>query len=444
MNRFVALAILALGLCVAPIAQSALPPGYGGVLRVPGTAGLRLPDPTDVRTPLEATVVAGVYDTLYTLRGNRVVPSLAAALPEMEGDIARVRLRQGIRRHDRRPLTARDVVRAFRPLLRSTSEPWLSGLARRGGGLDMRAEDETTIAFRLEDPEFDLARRLAATPLSIRLGQGHGTGPYRARLRDGALHLYQFRPAARGAPRLRAIHIEPARSRDDELRAFDLGELDVSWRGASLYGQPGREVVRHALPASTPVLLVPQARQRGRLGPLARTIDRRRLARVGLDPGDHIGDLPAPVARGSQTGALRLMVVAGDPLQEELAAALAARFDEVGWRTTILRKDSTRYDVLVRTDQWDLRIVQLPPPLPDDRSLLAAAWIAVGSPDRARELLGGAGPDRVAQAARELPAIVLGQRQRTMHHLPTLRGVEHDPWGRVLLHRAFLPRSDEP
>ena len=58
-----------------------------------------------LRTPLEASLVRAVFDTLYEERGRcAIVPSLAAAPPEVSEDVATIRLRPGIRRHDRRPL----------------------------------------------------------------------------------------------------------------------------------------------------------------------------------------------------------------------------------------------------------------------------------------------------------------------------------------------------
>lgn len=430
----------ALLLAIALPVHGALPPGYGGTLNLPGTSALRLPDPRDVRTPLEASLVRAVFDTLYEIRGTAVVPSLAAAMPEITDGVATIRLRPGIRRHDRRPLRARDVVDALRRADRDGAAPWLQGIARRNGQLDMAAEGELDVRIVLDEPELPLARRLAATPTAIVLGRGHGTGPFRARLRGGLLHLAQFRAAARGAPYLRGIAISPPRDREAELRAFELDELSASWRGAGLYGRSGRTVGRHTLPARTPVLLVVHRSKRNRLRALADGIDRQRLARIGLVPASSIdASLPEPRSTGTQTGPLRLLVEQGDRFQAELASALSARFDELGWRTRRVEVAQDRLGATVLGNGWDVRIVQVPPSSADTRGLLAATWMAIGEPDKATAVISGEPLDRHSSS---LPVVVLGHRNQTLHHQAQLLGVEHDVVGRLRFDAMYFPRED--
>ncbi len=422
-------------------AHGALPPGYGGTLELPGTSTLRLPDPRDVRTPLEASLVRAVFDTLYEVRGNRVVPSLAAAQPSVEGEIATIRLRPGIRRHDRRPLRARDVAQALRRADRDGATPWFEGIARRNGQLDIATEGELELKVRLVETEMPLARRLAATPTAIMLGRGHGTGPFRARLRSGILRLAQFRAAARGAPFLRGVSISPPRDRESELRAFELDELSASWRGAGLYGRSGRSVERHALPAKTPVLLVVHRSKRNRLRALADRIERQRLARIGLVPAQTLVDsLPAPRLSGGETGPIRLLVEQGDRFQVELASALAARFDELGWRTRRIEVAQDRMAATILGNGWDVRIVQVPPPGPGARNLLAATWLAIGERAKATAVLNGESLD---QHASTLPVVVLGHRRQTLHHQSQLMGVSHDAIGRLSFDTMFFPRDQQ-
>lgn len=433
-------AIAALVLAFTLPVHGALPPGYGGTLELPGTSALRLPDPRDVRTPLEASLVRAVFDTLYEVRGNAVVPSLAAALPEIADGVATIRLRPGIRRHDRRPLRARDVAQALRRADRDGAAPWLQGIARRNGELDVSAEGELELRFALEGPELPLARRLASTPTAIVLGRGHGTGPFRARLRGGMLHLAQFRAAARGAPYLRGISISPPRDREGELRAFELDELSASWRGAGLYGRSGHAVERHALPAKTPVLLVVHRSKRNRLRALANGIDRQRLARIGLVPASSIdASLPEPRSSGAQTGPLRLLVEQGDRFQSELADALSARFDELGWPTRRVEVAQDRLSATILGNGWDVRIVQVPPPGTGARDLLGATWLAIGEPEKANAVLAGEPLDRHAAS---LPVVVLGHRNQTLHHQRQLLGVTHDDVGRLRFEGMYFPREE--
>ena len=422
-------------------AHGALPPGYGGTLHLPGTSALRLPDPRDVRTPLESSLVRAVFDTLYEVRGDQVVPSLAAAMPEVPTEgVATIRLRPGIRRHDRRPLRARDVVDALRRADRDGAAPWFEGIARDDGRLAIEAEGELAIRVTLADPTMSLAQRLAATPTAIVLGRGHGTGPFRARLRGGVLHLAQFRAAARGAPYLRGISISPPRDRESELRAFDLDELTASWRGAGLYGRSGRSVERHALPNKTPVLLVVHRSKRDRLRALADGIDRQRLARIGLVPARSIdASLPEPRLTGTQSGPIRVLVEQGDRFQAELADALSARFDELGWRTRRIDVAQDRLAPTILGNGWDVRFVQVPPPTASTRDLLAATWMAIGEPDEARRVIAGESLDGHAS---RLPVVVLGHRRQTLHHQASLLGVAHDDMGRLRFDSMFFPRDD--
>lgn len=440
-----------LGLALAPPAEGALPPGYGGRLRLPATAPLRLPDPRRVDTPLEATLAHAVFDTLYRLDARGVArPSLALGPPERTEEGVLVRLREGIRRHDRRPLRARDVARSLDRAHRGEAAAWLAGFGTRTDGrLDVEAIDAQTL--RLQAPEgFPVARRLAALPLAIVLGRGTGTGPFRPRMRGGALRLYQFRAAARGAPHLREVWVEPPRPREEELRAFELGELDGSWRGASLYGQARRPVEELALPAETPVLLAvrqdrPALRQSG--AALAQAIDRRRLARAGLVPAASLAEgMPAPRLEGTRPPAapVVLLVRADDQLQESLAGALAARFDELGWRLAAQRVPAERYDAVVERSGWDLRFVQAPPMLPGSAGLVASAFAALGDDEGAARVLQDAleEPDGAGRHAETLGALVLGHRRAVLHHRPGLGALSVDPLGRIRLGAVFLPRAE--
>ncbi len=431
--------VLVAGASVLP-ARGALPPGYGGSLRIPGTAPLRLPNPVDVSTPLEALIARATYDTLFEVRGGAVVPSLAVGPVEVEGDAVTIRLRRGIRRHDRRPLLARDVARSLRRLAGSRARPWLAGFRRHGSRLDVEVVDERTLRLSLISPRTPavVARWLAAAPLAIQVGRA-GTGPFRARMRGDALHLHQFRSAARGAPYLRAFRVEPPRDRDAELRAFELGELDASWRGASLYGQSGRDVRRLVLPSTTPVLLIPHSTQRSRLRSIALVVDRPRLARVGMLPTDTLAPgLPAPRLAGSAPlSNMRLLVLEGDQLQEELAAALAARFDEVGKQLTIVRASRERHASRVAGTGWDIRIAQVPPPLPGARGIVVAAYMELRDLERAEQLVRETHEGAVSTAAEALPAVVLGWRRRSFFHPPHLSGVRHDDLGRLTIGGIF-------
>jgi hypothetical protein len=441
--------LLALALATSS-AFAALPPGYGGELRLPSPSPLSIPSASGDGSAFAPTVAAAVFDGLYTLaESGAPISSLAEGPPQVREDgTLLVTLRENVRRHDRRTLRALDVARALRTASRAQPH-WLAGFAFEGDELDVRAEGERGLRFvstrAFASPADVLMRRLAAAPLAIDLGRGVGTGPYRAVLRSGVLELRSFRTAARGAAFVDVIRFDPPRPRDEEIRTFELRQLDAAWQGAALYGRPDATVREHALAASTAVLLVPSRTLMASSATLDRALDRRRFARVGLRPTDRLAEgLPTPSLVGTRAlpSSLRLVVRADDAFEAALAAALAARFDELGVRLSIAPSPADRFER--DRASADLSFAYVVPTLPGSDALVAAASFAsTRDPNLAARALDAA-PELVAREAAALPALVLGHLARTLHHRDTLRGVGHDVLGRLRLERLHLPRASTP
>ena len=445
-RRTVSLLLLALGLGAAS-AFAALPPGYGGELRLPSPSPLSTPSALGDGSPFSPTVAAAVFDGLYGLTDDgRVIPSLAEGPPVLRDDGSLlVTIRENVRRHDRRTLRALDVARALRQASR-TQPHWLAGFSFEGNELDVRPEGERGLRFvatrAFASPTDALMRRLAAAPLAVDLGRGVGTGPYRAVVRGGTLELRSFRTAARGAAFVDVIRFDPPRARDEEIRAFELRQLDASWQGAALYGRPDPNVREHGFSASTVVLLVPSRALVPSGATLDRALDRRRFARVGLRPSDRLAEgLPSPSLTGTRAlpTTLRLVVRADDAFEAALAAALAARFDELGVRLTIAPTSADRFE-RERTSA-DLSIAYVVPAMPGSDALVAAASFATTHDANVAARALDATPEIVSREAAALPALVLGHLARTLHHREPLRGVAHDALGRLRLERLHLPRS---
>ncbi|MCB9610905.1 MAG: hypothetical protein H6722_00415 [Sandaracinus sp.] len=443
-NRFVATSLVALA---AATVHAALPPGYGGELRLPAPTALAAPSPNDA-TPFGALVAAAVFDGLYTLADDGcVVPSLAQGpVTAREDGTLVVTLRENVRRHDRRTLRALDVARALRRASREQPH-WLAGFAFDGPELDVGHEGERTLLFAppatsFPAPTETLARRLAAAPLAIDLGRGIGTGPYRASLRGNVLELRSFRAAARGAAYVDVIRFDPPRTRDDEIRTFELGQLDASWQGASLYGQRDSNARSHAFPHDTAVLLVPRGAFATSTETLNAAVDRRRFARAGLRPNDRLAEGLARASlahRGPLPRAARMIVRAGNAFELTLAAALAARLDELNVRLTVVEVAPERFER--ERASADLSLAYAVPALPGaDARVASAIYAATGDANAAGRVL-DAPPADVVSASSSLPAIVLGHLDRTLHHREPLRGVAHDPLGRLRLERLHLPRN---
>ena len=91
----------------------------GGVIQVPIAGSVRSLDPSIDSTVEKAETLTNVFDTLTRqTEGAVVIPWLVSEVTaENEGLRYRFRLRSGIRFHDGRPLTARDVRHSFERLL---------------------------------------------------------------------------------------------------------------------------------------------------------------------------------------------------------------------------------------------------------------------------------------------------------------------------------------
>ena len=458
-----AAAFVLAGALVVPPAQGALPPRHGGVLTLPAATAIGALDPARVETPFEATLAAAVYDNLYEVRGDgRVEPVLAAGPPEIEGTTARVQLREGVLMHTGgRPLQARHIVRS---LLRANASPtasWLLGaFATEGGRPVIREVDARTIEFELARRGVRLDLVLAATPLAIVAGgdlrrQPLGTGSFQARLDGrGGAQLRIFRHAVDRPPWINQVTFTPVRSRDEEIRAYELGRIDGSWHGRSLYGrEPSRPATTIDTTAAAPWLLVPNRarslRDSSAWGGVVSSVDRRRLARVGLVPRRTLSPgLPAPqLPTGAPRSGLTLtMPVRLDrPREVRCAEAIAGMLDERGVHLQVERLSPEGYRSALTRSQWDLRIARVRPPLPGRGAMAGAALAASGQLDRARVLVPMLGNAEVAnRTARGLDAMVLGHERIVLHHRADVRHLRIDPLGRLTLGDAAFERRAEP
>lgn len=421
---------------IATMASAALPPGHGGSLRLPASAPLSIPRPSVARTPLEATLADAVFDP----------PAALGVVSRDEEGATVLTLREGLRRHDRRPLTARDVVSSLQRLERSDAGWWLSAVARRRGRLDVSAVDALTVLLRPANESVDLGPLLSSRALGVEVGTGTGTGAFRPRRVGDELRLFQFRSAARGAPRLQSVILSAPRTREAELRAFELDQLDASWLGASVYGgTPPRPVTRHRIGDGVPVLLVPHPSRRDALRGLSRIIDRRRLARVGLEPSEHLAGLvaPSPTGDGAVSGSWTLIHRDGDLFASELARALAATLDDRGVRLQVVPVADARWEAAQR-GRYDLRIEQIVPMAEGAPMLLASALAATGERESAGRVVARAlaGETNFEADSRVLPALVLGTRTPTLYARASYAGVHADALGRILLGDIFLPREE--
>ncbi len=120
-----------LGKAAAPASGRAAPEraSGGGILHVPIQGVVRSLEPTLSSTVEQAEVLPSVFETLtFAVEGTRVIPWLASEiLMEKDGARFRFRLRPGVRFHDGRRLSARDVRYSFERFLlnRENDSRWI-------------------------------------------------------------------------------------------------------------------------------------------------------------------------------------------------------------------------------------------------------------------------------------------------------------------------------
>ncbi len=229
---------------------------YGGVLKVPVTAGVETIDPVFLKTPTELEIARQVHDTLYRWSAAGVLqPGLAQDLPEVSrgGRELIVRLRPDARFHDGSAVTTADVLASWRRLLHpETASPhwWLlvpvkgalafhRGKSTKISGLERI--NRLTFRIRLRAPVPEFASVLAAVPtaplpMKWLVGKERGacppgSGPFvwSTSVPDGEeMALETFSGHSRGRPYLDRV----AYLRYPSLRAaglaFELEEVHTS------------------------------------------------------------------------------------------------------------------------------------------------------------------------------------------------------------------------
>ena len=426
----VAGALVLAGLCWLPRAEGALPPGYGGTLVLPAPHPLRLPNPRQPSSAFEADLGHALYDGLYAFGPQRApVPVLAAGPPRWTDAGIRVPLRVGLRRHDGRTLTARDVAAALRRVHARPAGLWLVGLSAEDDAIAALGDDALLLRFPRRMSPRAVAYVLAAAPLVLAFGPSErvGTGPFRARLQGPELVLRGYRHAARGAPYLDRIVLRRVTDPAEELRAFELGSFQASWRGAGLYARG--PTTAHAL-APGPLVVLAGA-------PPPAPLDRSRLRRVGIEPREAIGNLPAPARRASaRPGRFRIRSEPGSPIAAEIAQALVAQLESAGLSAAHVTRGPAEATLLL-----------VPPPRPDPASTLAATYAALGDTDQAEQVLEAAldgDAEALGAAARALEVTVLGTAPRTLFARGGFAGVRSDALGRLRLGGLHVPRERTP
>ena len=148
----------------------------GGVLQAPVAGVVRSLEPSLCATVEQTEVLPSIFETLTrATQDARIVPWLASEVtPEAEGMRFRFRLRPGVRFHDGRRLTARDVRHSYERLLanRESESRWFLSPVR-GAKRILSGEASDLEGFRILSPsEFviELEKPMSFFPALISYG----------------------------------------------------------------------------------------------------------------------------------------------------------------------------------------------------------------------------------------------------------------------------------
>ncbi|MEO8190461.1 MAG: ABC transporter substrate-binding protein [Acidobacteriota bacterium] len=227
----------------------------GGILQVPIAGIVRNLDPALSGTVEQAEVFAQLFETLtYAIDGTRIVPWLASSFSiENDGTRFRFKLRPGVRFHDGRRLTARDVRYTFERLLanRQSDARWHLSVIR-GARKVLEGTATDLEGFHIVSPMdfyMDLEQPVSFFPALVSyIATGivpEGTATVGSSWRDGAVgtgpfRVVTFEPGRRlelernahywrdGYPRSEGIVFRFGASPEEVREDFEAGRLSVA------------------------------------------------------------------------------------------------------------------------------------------------------------------------------------------------------------------------
>ncbi len=444
-------------------------PGYGGRIVASLSSAPLTFDPLAAWTYADVTLIGLVFDTLYRVDARgRIAPQLAATLPEAASATSvRIRLRRGVRCHDGHELSVADAVAALTRAARSPLADWaladVDGIAADGNAIKLE--------LRRAVAPLDLALALSAPQLSIvRTGKkaASGSGPFK--LATQAAHrveLSAHEDCFAGRPYVDQLTLRWFDRPDDEARAYEVGDADVSLRGAVAFAghQPkyATDVVDGTATwlaflgfgrSNAAVTDVPGFR-----AALSQAIGRSAFKHIGSgervvpalvpespDLGGAVPDAAAQTARPDAAAlrpaaSLRLSLITDRTRLDDadVAARIVTGLDAAGVSASYEALEPGEYARRVATGKCDLWLGQLLAPTTDPLHEILLAFAAGGSRwavgerragklDRARAL---------TEWSKRWPVVPLYHRAVRAHHRETLHGVGFDALGRVTFADAF-------
>jgi ABC-type transport system substrate-binding protein len=484
-----ALAAAALLLSAAP-ARAELPPPYGGKVVATLLSAPHGLDPVRAQSWAELAVVGLVFDPLYRLAPDgTVVPHLAAAMPVVSADglELRVQLRAGARFHDGKAIRPSDAAASLTRAQKGQATEWALANVKK------ISVDGDTVVLALKRAAPDLPVRLAMPQLSV---TPSGKPPGAAAVGSGPFSVRRFSDADRrldlvavpdhfgGRPFVDAITFRWYAGPDDEPRAYEAGEADVSLRGPVAFAghtpkYPTEEdegarllLVFLGFGKAHPELLADATFRRG----VSLALNRATFKNLGTGEKVAPALLPESPDLGGRTSAagelaarpsealeafkrvaqtrpeleaglsqkgslpLELLVDETRPDDVEVAARIVAALDRAGLSVKYQALAPKEFSRRVRQGQCDFFVDQLVAPSPDALAEYAAAFAAGADRWPIRRIEEGRFTLEAAQGAfvDRLPVVPLYHRAVRVHHKRVLRNLVFDALGRLGFADAFM------
>jgi peptide/nickel transport system substrate-binding protein len=477
-------AILVLAASLPRPAAAESRPKYGGSLVGSLLGRPTTFDPVEARSHADVQLVALLYDSLFQVSDDGVVMAhLALAHPTLspDGREARVRLRPGVLFHDGKPLGPADVVASLERVRRSATGWLLAPVA----SMEVAGEE---IVFRLDRPSPELAELLAAPAASITPGGQPprripiGSGPFLMRRapRPGGMELEAWDRHFAGRPYANRIQLLWYAGGTDEARAYEVGDLNLSFRGAVAFtGHQPKYSTQVSSGRAAILAYVGFGRAHGRAfdsvelrQALSLALGRDGLRHIGT--GERVLPTPYPVAidldgrapareellarMGAASAALAravrsvralsgrtrptfdLLVDRSRPDDREIGEKVVGALYQLGLSARIVELDPAAMAARVARGDFDLYIGQLVAPGPSQAVQIAAAFAAGGDRWAAEQLAAAQIQVDPALAAfgQRLPILPLFHRSIRVHHRADVRRISFDATGVLRYGHVFL------
>ncbi|MBL4633452.1 MAG: hypothetical protein JKY56_06260 [Kofleriaceae bacterium] len=427
-------------------------------------------DPVSVRTHSDLVLVSMVFDTLYRIKGDVVVPHLASALPDESDPLhVRISLRPGVLFSNGRKLKADDVVRSLERLRRSNRYFYMGAVVSIESVVADTGVEEIVFTLRRADPRLSI--RLSDVHTSVS-AQGRvptwrraiGTGPFHVVERSSARREVRLKASEKhfaGRTYLDELKLRWHDDKSSEARQYESGSAQLSSRGSIAFAghQPkyrtkniqSRARILTYLGFGKAQPLDQEAEFRaivsaaiGRAGmmkmgsgeeivpstsPVPTETQRRRVSRkAGLTPDlQRVTTLmksliPRYPALKLGSLSLELIVNSSRPDDAAIGAKVAAALFAFGIRTRIVSLSASAFARRLRTGAYDIYVGQLV-----DSSVFASDTLRAAFAVSGQRVVANSLASLKTRFERDYPIVPLFHRSLRVHYRGDLQGVRFAP-----------------